>query len=404
MRTTTGNPPVDIDAAGGGWTAREIAQQPALWRAVAGAVAADSGGTAAFLRPLLEDSDLRIVLTGAGSSAFAGQLLAPALARETGRRVEAIASTDLVADPLAYFAEDIPTLLVSFARSGNSPESVAATRLADECLTRCHHLILTCDGRGALAREHAGAPRSLVRMMPAAANDRGFAMTSSFTCMVLTALLTLGALDRGAELVERLATAAEHLLATISAHIAEVAGHGYRRIVYLGSGPLLGLAMESALKMLELTAGDIATWHDSSLGFRHGPKSVLDDTTLVVIYVSTDPYTRRYDLDMIAELRATMPRDAVLVVTATPDNHTADNHTADDHTADDHTADDHTWSIDGVADVGDAAVCLPFVLCGQLLALQLSIGGGHTPDDPFPSRQVNRVVQGVTIHPLPGPG
>ncbi len=384
---TTGNPPVDFEAAGGGWTAREIAQQPALWREVAAAVAADRAGTDAFLRPLLEYGDLRIVLTGAGTSAFAGEVLAPHLARATGRRVEAIATTDLVSDPRAHFAENVPTLLVSFARSGDSPESVAATRLADECLTRCHHLIITCDSRGALARDHNGALRSLVRVMPAAANDQGFAMTSSYTCMLLTALLTLGA-DQGGALADRLAAAAEHLLVNGSAAIQAVAGRGYRRIVYLGSGPLKGLARESALKMLELTAGTVATWYDSPLGFRHGPKSVLDDTTLVIIYLSTDPYTRRYDLDMVAELGASLPREAVIVVTATPDGHDGDN----------------TWLVEGVGDFDDAAASLPFVVCAQMLALHMSIGSGHTPDNPFPSREVNRVVQGVTVYPLPGPG
>lgn len=385
---TTGNAPVDFEAAGGGWTAREIAQQPALWREVAAAVAAARAETDAFLRPLLENGDLRIVLTGAGTSAFVGEVLAPHLARATGRRVEAIATTDLVASPRARLAEDVPTLLVSFARSGDSPESVAATRLADQCLTRCQHLILTCDRRGALAREHAGSPRSLVRVMPAAANDRGFAMTSSFTCMLLTALLTLGAVSNQAELTEQLAHAAELLLANGSAAIRAVAGRGYRRIVYLGSGPLNGLARESALKMLELTAGTVATWFDSPLGFRHGPKSVLDDTTLVIIYLSSDPYTRRYDLDMVAELRATLPREAVIVVTADHDERGSEN----------------TWSVQGLGDIDDAAVSLPFVLGAQLLALHMSIGSGHTPDNPFPAGEVNRVVQGVTVYPLPGSG
>ncbi|QNK81568.1 SIS domain-containing protein [Nakamurella sp. PAMC28650] len=385
MTTILGQPPIDFDAAGARWTAREIAQQPALWREVARTVASVGAETDAFLRPLLDISDLRIVLTGAGTSAFAGEVLAPYLARATGRRVEAIATTDLVSNPRLNFAENVPTLLVSFARSGDSPESVAATRLADQCLTRCHHLVLTCNSGGELYRDHSGAPRSLVRVMPTAANDRSFAMTSSYTCMLLTALLVLGA-DQGDDLAERLATSAERLLATSAAEIRAVAHRPYRRIVYLGSGPLKGIARESALKMLELSAGTIATWYDSPLGFRHGPKSVLDDTTLVLVFISTDPYTRKYDLDIVAELRATLAPGAVVAVTAHPDDHDGNN----------------TWTIDGVQDVDDAAISLPFVLCAQLLALYMSIALGHTPDNPFPAGEVNRVVQGVTIHPLEG--
>lgn len=385
MTTSLGQPPIDFDAAGASWTAREIAQQPTLWREVARTVASARAETDAFLHPVLDHGDLRIVLTGAGTSAFAGEVLAPYLARKTGRRVEAIATTDLVSNPRENFAENVPTLLVSFARSGDSPESMAATRLADQCLTRCHHLVLTCNRRGDLYRDHSGAPRSLVRVMPATANDRGFAMTSSYTCMVLTALLTLGA-DQSPDLAERLAAAAEHLLATSAASIRAAAERRYKRIVYLGSGPLKGAARESALKMVELTAGTVATWYDSPLGFRHGPKSVLDDTTLVLAYISTDPYTRKYDLDMVTELRATLAPEAVVAVTATPDDHDSDN----------------SWLVEGVDDIDDAAVSLPFILCAQLLALHTSIALGHTPDNPFPAGEVNRVVQGVTIHALDG--
>lgn len=143
----------ELEAAGAGHTAREIGQQPEVWRQIA---ATSRQGAQAFLRPLLARADMRVVLTGAGSSAFAGQVLAPHLARTFRRRVDPIATTDIVAGPREALAEDVPTLLVSFARSGDSPESVAATELADRRLAECHHLIVTCDAEGRLARAHAG--------------------------------------------------------------------------------------------------------------------------------------------------------------------------------------------------------------------------------------------------------
>ena len=135
---------------GGEATAREIAQQPAVWREVNDLLASRRDDIDAFLRPLLADPGLRVVLTGAGTSAFAGEILAPALSRRTGRRVDAIATTDIVSNPEECFADDRPTLLVSFARSGNSPESVAATEFADRLLSGCHHHVLTCDRSGRL--------------------------------------------------------------------------------------------------------------------------------------------------------------------------------------------------------------------------------------------------------------
>jgi tagatose-6-phosphate ketose/aldose isomerase len=385
--SSLGYPAGRLEGWGARSTAREIAQQPALWREVLRDVGARRAQTEAFLAPLVAREDLRVVLTGAGTSAFAGELLAADLGRRLGRRVDAIATTDLVSNPREYLADDQPTLLVSFARSGDSPESVAATRLADECLSECHHLVVTCNVDGRLYRDHRAAERSLVLTMPEAANDDGFAMTSSFTCMVLSVLATLGGEAVDADVVERLAQAAQQVLDTRVQACRELAERGYERIVYLGSGPLKGLARESALKMLELTAGRVATWFDSPLGFRHGPKSVLDPRTLVVVYVSGDPYTRLYDLDILAELRAAMPVRDVLAVTAAPDVESPEG---------------STWRLTGVEDLEDVHLSLPFVVCAQLLALHVSLALGRTPDNPFPDNAVNRVVQGVTIHPVAG--
>jgi tagatose-6-phosphate ketose/aldose isomerase len=369
---------------GGGTTAREIAQQPDIWREAERMVASQRDHIDAFLGPLMDRPDLRIILMGAGTSAFAGEILAPALSRRTRRRVDAVATTDVVSNPRDYFTDSGPTLLVSFARSGNSPESVAATELADELLSECHHLVLTCDRDGRLYERHARTGGSVVLLMPEAANDQGFAMTSSFTSMSLAAWLVLGGVADADELVGRLARAAERLLATREEDLRALASSGYKRVVFLGSGPLKGLAHESSLKLLELTAGEIVTYFESPLGFRHGPKSILDAQTLAVLYVSGDQHTRRYDLDLLSELKRSMPSTNVIAVSGT-----------------DAGADDPGfWLVEGMDGLDDAALALLFVVVAQLLGLCLSLELGYTPDNPFPNKEVNRVVQGVSIHPL----
>jgi tagatose-6-phosphate ketose/aldose isomerase len=221
--------------------------------------------------------------------------------------------------------------------------------------------------------------------MPEAANDQGFAMTSSFTSMTLAAWLVLGSAADANELVGRIATAAEKMLTTREEDVRRLASLGYERVVFLGSGPLKGLAHESSLKLLELTAGEIVTYFESPLGFRHGPKSILDDRTLAILYVSGDQHTRKYDLDLLSELKSSMPSGNVIAVSGT-----------------DTGADDPgLWLVEGVDGVDDAVLALPFVVIAQLLGLCLSLELGYTPDNPFPNREVNRVVQGVSIHPLP---
>lgn len=393
MDVSLGVSPDYLEARGAGWTAREIAQQPAIWRRTGTMVRSRRAEVDAFLRPLLEHPDLRVVLTGAGTSAFVGEILAPALSRRLKRRVEAVATTDIVSNPEEYLAEDLPTLLVSFARSGNSPESVAVTELADQVLSECHHLVLTCDPKGRLYTDHSAADHSLAFLMPEAANDQGFAMTSSFTSMILAAWLILAEVSEPEALAEKIAGAGEKVLSTRHEDVRELASSGYERVVYLGSGPLKGLAQESALKLLELTAGAVVTYSDSPMGFRHGPKSILDERTLVVVYISEDPHTRQYDLDLVAELGRSMRQPAsIIAVSASSAGRASGNPGEQDSPG--------LWLLEGLEGVEDPALALPFVLLAQLLGLYSALSLGYTPDNPFPGRELSRVVRGVTIYPL----
>lgn len=366
-------------------TAREIAQQPTVWRELGGLLEAAAPEIDAFLRPLLDRPDLRVVLTGAGTSAFAGDLLAPALAKATRLRVDAVATTDVLGDPGAVFVEDVPTLLVSFARSGNSPESVAAVRLADQQLSAVWHLLVCCNAESDLARLLAGNDRALALPIPPAAHDAGFAMTSSFTTMVLACWFALTGTKAAVEVVEQLAGAAETLLAA-EPEVVALADRGFRRVVYLGSGALTGMAQESALKLLELTAGDVLGYHDSALGFRHGPKAMLNDETLVVVLRSTDAYIRQYDDDIAAELIRDLDPKRVVVLSARP------------------LPDELAGSgreVAGLDGLDDAHVAVVYAVFVQLFALRSSVARGLTPDNPFPSGEVNRVVRGVVVHPYP---
>lgn len=377
-----------LDVEGSAHTAREIAQQPEVWRTIVNAIADARAELDAKIAPLLARADLRVVFTGAGTSAFVGETIAPALSERRGQLAEAVATTDIVSNPLAAFAGNRPTLLVSFARSGNSPESVAAIELADQCLTEVHHLVITCNAEGRLATEYAARERLTVILLPPETHDKSFAMTSSFSAMLLTGwLVTAGAdADEVRATCEQVAAAGDAVLEQRTAALKDLAFTEPGRIVYLGSGTLAGAAREAGLKILELTAGTVVPWSDSSLGFRHGPKSVIDPTTLAVVFISGDPYTRQYDLDMARELAGSVTPGRLLVLAADPTE----------------VEGALTWTLPGLAGTGDVATALVGVMVAQVLALFSSVGLGCTPDNPFPSGSVNRVVQGVEIYPLEG--
>jgi len=382
--------PADLDHRGGAHTAREIAHQPTVWQTIHQQLQAERPSLDAFLDPLLALHDLRIVLTGAGSSAFIGQCLAPALLRSfsqrPGIRVEAVATTDIVSSPEQCLQPEVPTLLVSFARSGNSPESLAAVELADKLVKRCFHLAVTCAAEGQLNRRLAGRADSHVLLLPDETHDRAFAMTSSFTGMLLAAAW---AFSLPLAPVAQLAQAAHALAEAETDRLYALTEPSFERVVYLGSNALLGLAREAALKLLELTDGKLVALADSTLGFRHGPKTILNDKTLVVIFLSNDPYTRQYDLDLLRELRRQGP--ARVLALRTPSLNGAEAPHADDV---------HLALPASAPDLALAPVALVFAQC---LALLASLQLGITPDNPSASGTVTRVVSGVTIHPLTQP-
>ncbi|MFB2595089.1 SIS domain-containing protein [Paracoccus sp. p4-l81] len=346
-------------------TRAEIMQQPAIWRDMAQTLPEQVAG----IRDWIAARDPgQIWLAGAGSSAFVGEVVARAIAG--GRPVSALPTTDLVASPGLALHRPGRALVVQFGRSGDSSESVAVLDLLDRHRPDLDRLHVTCNPASALAtREGLGPGQTRALILPEATHDRGFAMTSSFTSMLIAALAVF---DDGLDVagaLPRLADSASRLLTDLWTRPAPRPD----RAVFLGSGALTGIARESALKVLELTAGATMTQWDSSLGFRHGPKAGVDAHTSVFVMIHPDPQTARYDIDLADEIRHQFPRIAVVTLGGAG---------AD-------------IAFDLTSSSADAAL---YVLPAQVLAHRWSQDLGLAVDDPFAGRNLTRVVAGVRIH------
>ncbi|MEO8778686.1 MAG: tagatose-6-phosphate ketose isomerase [Rhodanobacter sp.] len=281
-------------------TLREIRQQPDTWLATADLL------RTARVRDTLQDAlsarPAHVVLTGSGSSIYAGECLAPSLQLSLGVPVQSIASGTL----LTHWSSVLPPdggLLISLARSGDSPEScgVVSRLLADAPAYR--HLVITCNAAGKLATSYTDEPRVTVLTLDERTNDRSLVMTSSFTNLVLAGSGLLPASDAAEQVTQRLAAAVRHVLDEQAEALAAVATMAFSNVVYLGSGGALGAAHESALKMLEMTNGAVVTVAETYLGLRHGPMSSLDENSLVVGFLSSDPFVRAFETDLLDELR-----------------------------------------------------------------------------------------------------
>jgi tagatose-6-phosphate ketose/aldose isomerase len=370
----------DLIATGAIWTAREIEQQPQMLQRTHALVTALQAKIRAFAAPLIDNPAARVILTGAGSSSYIGQCVAPLLNRTLAARVDAVPTTDIVCAPSLYLDPEQPLLLVSFGRSGNSPESLAAVELAESLVREVRHLLIVCNADGALGK--VPAANAMTLLLPAETHDTGFAMTSSFSCMmyaVVAALLPAGTMDGR---IGAIAGATERVIRESLPLLHELALGRYDRVVYLGSGVLQGLAREASLKLGELTNGAVATCFDSPLGFRHGPKTFITGRTLVMVFVSNDELTRRYDLDLVDELRHDGCATRIVEVSARP--RTASG------------ADGIT--VPAMADAVDLDLLWPCVAIAQIHAFLRARAMGVAPDNPNPAGVVNRVVQGVRLY------
>ena len=372
-------------------TAKEIIQQPDTWRESVKNLIKNKIEIKSFIDSFLSKKEFRIILTGAGTSAFAGEVCEPYLTSLLNKRVEAIATTDLVASPKSYFIKDIPILLVSFARSGNSPESVHAVNLATQLVDDLYQVVITCNENGKLAKNTVNDEKSLLLLMPPQTNDLGFAMTSSFTTMVLNAMavFNINNIENFSSDVDKLSNSVNDFIENNIEKVTSLSNEDFERIVYLGSSTSKGIARESALKVLELTAGKVNASYDTPLGFRHGPKSVVDDETVSVIYISNDEYTRKYDLDLAKEMLAHKKNDKVVIV-------------GDNIEEDILNKADYVFNVENINYTVENEVLLPLqqIIFGQMLSFLKSVNLGITPDNPCPTGEVNRVVQGVILHEL----
>ena len=371
------------------FTIHEIYQQPATWRKTCAQLAACKDELQKFIDQVVKAPDFDIVLTGAGTSEFVGNSLYHALNKKYNFKVKSYASTDIVPNPEDTLSRTKPTLLVNFGRSGNSPESVGSVEAAEVVCENLYHLFVTCNCEGALSKLADSRDNCFALNLTPETHDKSFAMTSSYSNMYLATYLALN-LDRLEEItaaVEKICVAGENFLNNQYDAVAKIVSEfDFDRIVYLGNIALKGVAQESALKMLELTAGKVATMYDSQLGFRHGPKSIINDSTLTVAYLSDDAYRRQYELDLIKEMAGQRKGNKIAVVY----NKACEGIEA---------LADYAIQIDVGCDMENIMLGLDFIMFAQTLAVMKSLSMGITPDNPCPTGEVNRVVKGVILYP-----
>lgn len=380
---------VQLLELGGLHTAMEIQAQPELWKKIRDKFFIEQSEIASFMKPLLERSDLQVVLTGAGSSAFIGQSVIHAFTAGFGLASKAVPTTTLVTHFNHHIDVKKPLLLISFARSGNSPESNAVIELAEAQCSESWHIAITCNSEGKLATAVESLTNGLNIVLPPESEDAGLAMTGSFTGMMLAALALANIMDKNfrTEWFDELFHRGNRLLDEYRNTLEYLAELPFSRIIFLGSGPLLGIAEESHLKVQELSDGQVVGKFDSFLGFRHGPKAIINDKTLVVCLFSEDEHVFQYEKDLALQVRE--DNDALAILGVFPSKVMA-----------------QSLHLDYEIIFSESDLTIPYdlklplyVIPAQVIGFFKSVQLGLEPDKPSKNGSITRVVKGVTIYP-----
>lgn len=360
-------------------TLREILQQPQTWRRTYEKVQSFSGPIEDFLSSAGVGTN--VFLVGAGTSDYIGKSVCALLQKSWRCNVEAVPSTDLLTNMEDHVIPDRDYLWISFSRSGDSSEGVAVLEQALTQFPRVKHLIVTCNRNGRMARSFEDEKNVLSFVLDDEVNDRGLAMTSSFSNMVIAAqaLAHRGTLAAYGSIVESLASSASLVLPAAMSVCERTVEQGFAKVCFLGTGPLKGAAIESALKVLELTSGRVAGFAESFLGLRHGPLSAVDSDTLVVAFLSGDSRRRAFEMDLVREIDDKKLTEKFLIVAPTD-------------------VESPGLSLQLSDPISDLYLPPLFVLVGQLLGLFASLREGLRPDEPSPRGAINRVVSHVTIY------
>jgi len=372
-------------------TPREIFQQPETWKDTYSYCL----GRKAEIRGFLENAGIwnsndspMVFLVGAGSSDYIGRALVHLLRRQWRRGVSAVASTELLLDAENYLLPGRKYLWISFSRSGDSPEGVAVLQNALRAHPQVRHLVVTCNAQAKMVQICAeNRERALALILGEAVNDRGLAMTSSFTNMVVAGqvLAHIQDLPAYAATLDCMAKLGARVLATAPEVAQAIVERGSSRACFVGSAALAAVADECALKLVELTGGKVQTMAQTTLGLRHGPMSAIDQGTLFVQFLSGDSRHRNYEMDLLGEVGKKKLAGARLVVTGE--------------------------KVEALAGLAEYVLCLDAppnfpddcrppldVMIGQLLGLFASLRAGLQPDNPSPSGAISRVVSGVKLH------
>lgn len=371
-------------------TAREIRQQPEMWRDTRDRVIAQSTSWRDLLAEQICLTNTQVILSGAGTSFYAGLALQPMWRQLLQRPCEAWPTTRIVTEPETVISKQGTVLLVSLARSGNNPESIGSVKLVNQVASEAYHVAITCNQDSFLGQLERTSSNAKTLALHPATLDQGLAMTSSFTSLVIAGQVLAGAMSGSNDfhIIEGLARLAEGVVENSAAIMDITQSNDFDRVFVFGDGSQYAAALEGVLKFEEFSDGQIIGLAESFLGARHGYANVINDQTLAIFLLSENPYVRAYQMSVIVELHERRPNTTKVAITLHDDGQL---HSLTDYVV---VLDEQGDTV--IPDVWRASLDTVVLQC---LSLQAAVKLGVPPDNPFRHRATAKAIEGCKLIP-----
>lgn len=370
-------------------TAGEILQQPRMWRDTVSRIIAHSDTWRTWLTGAVRSVGTQVLLSGAGTSYYAALAMQPFWRKTFQCLCEAWPTTRVLVEPESVIGRNRNVFLVSLARSGNNPETIGTVRLVEKLASETHHLAITCNADSFLGKLGSSDITRVLCLHPAT-KDIGLAMTSSFTSLIVAGQAMAGLLNPSFDpgIIEDMAVLAEELLARSTQIMRITQENDFDRVVILGDGSLYAIALEGVLKFEEFSDGHILGIGETFLAARHGYANVINDRTLVVFLLASNPYVRAYQIRVVRELHERRPRTTRVAVSLHYDP--VIRALVDDMIVLDELGDF------GIPDMLRAPLDAIVVQC---LSFQSALKLGVPPDSPFRHRATAKAIDGCELRP-----
>lgn len=276
-------------------TIQEILEQPYIWEKTLQAFKQQNSEINGYLK---KHQMSKVLLTGCGTSYYLSLTASSLFTQLTGKASLGVPAAEIMLFPKSTMEEDKNYLLISISRSGKTLETLSAARYVKD-VRKGEVILVTCSAKSEIADL-----ANLFFICPDAAEETKY-MTKSFTSMLLSLQLFISSLTNNTLMNDELGQLprlGQKLIDRYQTRLQELANdNDFNFYIYLGHGPLYGIASEAMLKIKEMACTPAEAYH--GMEFMHGPKYAVNEKTLITYFLSSNYEVQVQEIELLKRIK-----------------------------------------------------------------------------------------------------